>query len=257
MSETISPKSFQLELLGVGWGRTGTTSLKQALDILGYPCYHMVDVIERGHAPFWIKVSNQEDHDFSAVFEPTFTAVTDFPAVTYWKELLAAYPKAKVILTIRDPERWYKSCEDTILHVLPSNKSCPWYLRLALFLGFPTARFGEMLEKTFFHDTLHDDLSKENVIRCFVQHIEEVKMICPPHNLLIYDVSDGWSPLCHFLDKPTPPVKFPHTNDTKSFQDMVNRGAHAVLWNSAIIAGVVVLPILAYALRELYTKRLE
>jgi hypothetical protein len=101
-----------VEVIGAGWGRTGTLTLMTALEILGYnPCYHMVKVIDYQHAPFWTRAYNKQKYDFDEVFlSNKVRATCDFPSCYFWKEQMTKYPNAKVILTVRNPEKWYQSC---------------------------------------------------------------------------------------------------------------------------------------------------
>ena len=91
-------KEEYLEVIGAGWGRTGTMSLKEALEILGYPCYHMIEVIQRNHVAFWINLSDQKTEDFNQVFQ-----LKEKPSAVFWEKQRQVFPHAKVILTVRDP----------------------------------------------------------------------------------------------------------------------------------------------------------
>lgn len=262
-SKAISSQPHELKVIGAGWGRTGTTSLKKALEILGYPCYHMLDVVQqRGHSAFWIKVADHEPHDFTDVFvQPgmAYTATTDFPAAQYWQELLAAYPNAKVILTVRDPEEWYRSCDATVFRILPSNQDTPMLFRLAWWMSFTfcweTYRIGKMLEKVMLRDALHGDLQKENAILRFKLSIEEVKLSVPSDQLLVYHIADGWEPLCVFLQKPVPREPFPHLNDVCSFRDMLWTNVLRMFWHKALFAGAFVVPMAYLIGRDFYIMR--
>ncbi len=131
----IMSKSNSMEVIGAGWGRTGTSSMKKALEILGYdPCYHMSEVVANQHVNFWWRVANKKTYDFDEVFASkgkVFTAGVDVPSALFWKEQLVRYPNAKVILNIRDPEKWYKSFHDTILQTIPGSSQCNWARQLA------------------------------------------------------------------------------------------------------------------------------
>ncbi len=130
----------QIEVIGAGCGRTGTTSLKLALEILGYnPCYSMYEVIRDNHANFWLRIANNKPFSFEEIFNNgtlVYKASVDVPASMYWKEQLAKYPDAKVILTRRDPEKWYKSMSDTVFRMMPSGPYSSLGVRVATyFLG--------------------------------------------------------------------------------------------------------------------------
>ncbi len=101
-------------VIGAGFGRTGTLSLKKALEILGYdPCYHMTESLDNFHIPFWERVYCGEKFSWNEIFDK-YKATTDFPVCSYWDDILKEYPDSKVILTVRSPESWYKSFDETI-----------------------------------------------------------------------------------------------------------------------------------------------
>ncbi len=209
-----------MEVIGAGNGRTGTKTLKTALEILGYdPCYHMVEVMQNNHAKFWIKVADGEEYSFEEVFGPKkYKASCDFPSAIYWREQLERYPNAKVILTARDPESWYKSCSDTIFRVMPNGPHSSFGVRMAMWV---MGAHHEMLSKVIVRDYFHNDMSKENVLKCYNDHNAKVIAECPKDKLLVFEVAQGWEPLCKFLDKPIPSVPFPRVNDTAEFQRIV------------------------------------
>jgi len=223
-----------MEVIGAGWGRTGTSSFKAALEILGYPTYHMKENVQKNHTAFWIDLYDGKQRDFEEVFgatNSTYTASCDFPSATFWEEQLKRYPEAKVILTVRDPEKWYESCVNTILNFTPDNEVCPLGVKVMLWLGIPTKRFGD-LNNSLWYRELRGNFSKDNMIEAFCDHVKDVIERCPQDKLLIYEISQGWGPLCTFLDKPIPDVPFPHVNDTKEFQKIVT---------GTMIAGNVIL----------------
>jgi hypothetical protein len=210
-----------VEVIGAGWGRTGTMTLMTALEILGYdPCYHMVKVMKDRTPTFWTKAYFNEPYDFEEIFAPKqYRATCDFPSCYFWKEQLRKYPDAKVILTVRDPESWYYSCMDTIFRLMSSHPEAPLGLEVCKFFGIgPSSGFIE-LEKLLAAEATHDQqIGKEACIKLYLDHNIRVKNECPKEKLLVYEVSEGWEPLCKFLDKPIPDVPFPHVNDTFEFQ---------------------------------------
>ncbi len=208
-----------MEVIGAGNGRTGTTSLKAALEILGFdPCYHMSDVFAGSHGSFWVRHTNKQAVDFDEIFGPKkFKASCDFPSAIFWKEQLQQYPNAKVILTIRDPEKWYKSCCDTTFHMLPFGP----YSSLGSKIAMWASGISEMFTQVIYRDFYKCDLSKEHAIKCYKEHNEKVIAECPPEKLLIFEVSQGWEPLCTFLNRPIPSVPFPNANDTAAFKKNV------------------------------------
>ena len=114
---------MSIKVIGAGLGRTGTLSLKNALEELGFSkCYHMVEVLKKPeYGKYWIAASKGQNVDWNEVFEG-FQSTVDFPSCVYYKEQLAFYPDAKVILTVRDPEKWYESTYNTIYKAGPSIK---------------------------------------------------------------------------------------------------------------------------------------
>lgn len=211
-----------LEVIGAGLGRTGTSSLKAALEILGYrDTYHMVEVFKNEDFRFWSRVFDGKKYDFNEVFKHNgfnYTASCDFPSALVWKEQLEQFPSAKVILTVRDPEKWYQSCLDTIFSVIPTHPTrrwgC-WFRRLFNTLG--SEEFQYKMVKSW----CGLDWRKEHVIQCFKDHNADVIAKCPKDKLLVFEVSQGWEPLCRFLNKPVPNVPFPNVNDTAQFKARV------------------------------------
>ena len=196
-----------LKVIGAGFGRTGTGSLKAALEELGIgKCYHMNEVAKNhGHMKKWTDVIENGNADWAELFEG-YQAAVDWPAAVYYKALMVAYPDAKVILTIRDPDRWHESVSNTIY---PLSKKFVNSLRTTS----PLSRFFKALDKALwvgiFNNRLED---KPYAIEIFKDHIEEVKHTVPVDRLLIFEARQGWEPLCEFLDVPVPDTPYPHVN---------------------------------------------
>jgi hypothetical protein len=194
-----------LSVIGAGLGRTGTTSLKLALEQLGFgPCHHMQEV---GFNPvsvdLWMSVADG-NRDWEAVFAGYRSAV-DWPEVAFYKELIAFYPDARVILTERDPEAWFRSTQNTILS--PEIRAGP-PRPISILMGKLMAMFEP------------DAHNHDKLIAAFNAHNAEVRRIVPPGRLLIYEVADGWAPLCDFLGVPVPDGPMPHANSTDEFKAM-------------------------------------
>ena len=200
-----------LKVIGAGFGRTGTMSLKAALEQLGFgPCYHMVECLPRGpeHWQKWIDAASG-NADWDSIFAG-FESTVDFPSCSSYKALAAHYPDAKVVLTVRDPERWFESTQETIFEP-------HWieYLR--------KAEMGKFIQSTindYLQDRMHD---KEHLIRRFREHIEDVQNSIPASRLLVFEVKEGWGPLCEFLERPVPDTDFPFINDTEATKDLINK----------------------------------
>ena len=210
-----------LKVIGAGWGRTGTESLKNALEILGYnKCYHMFELMkDSSRLDYWEQLDVERHTDFDALFAG-YDAGVDFPVAGYYKELMAHYPEAKVILTVRDPEKWVESASKTIL------KRPPEFLFIALrFLGFFSKKLGSFpkifayASRTVHVEMLENRLTDREFLKAKLQEWnEEVIRYVPQDRLLVYEVKDGWGPLCAFLNKPVPEVAFPLANDSDAFQ---------------------------------------
>ena len=203
---------MNLQVIGAGFGRTGTHSLKIALEMLGFaPCYHMVEVFTHpGQSETWEEAARGHSIDWNALLGP-YEAAVDWPASYFWRELMAFYPGAKVILTERDPEAWYKSMSQTILESVmreaDDSKLDP--IRRA------QRKMGRYIvsEKVFGGRT-----DKEHVIDVYRRNGEAVRREVPPDRLLEFDAPQGWTPLCAFLGVPVPETPFPLTNTTEEFR---------------------------------------
>jgi hypothetical protein len=191
-----------LSVIGAGFGRTGTLSLKLALEQLGFgPCYHMLEVIKNPAAPgAWEAAADGKPVDWEAVFDG-YRASVDWPGATFYRELAEAYPQAKVVLTLRDPESWFASTQATIFRG-PYEGGDP---------------FSSMLRKVIgrlFDQSLDD---KAKVLEVFARHNETVRRVIPAERLLVYEVAQGWEPLCRFLEVPIPAGPMPKVNTTEEF----------------------------------------
>jgi len=204
-----------LKVIGAGFGRTGTLSLKSALETLGVgPCYHMVEVFSHPeHIPMWHTLAFGGKVDWDELFKG-YQSTVDWPGCSYWRELAAYYPDAKVLLSHRDPEEWYKSMVATIYTAMkqPIPDSAP----------APAKMQGEMVKKAVVEKTFQNRFDdKDYALSVFRSHIAEVKAAIPASKLLVFDVREGWGPLCKFLDVPIPSTDFPRLNDTATTQALI------------------------------------
>ena len=199
-----------LEVIGAGFGRTGTLSLKLALEQLGFaPCYHMVEVFtHRGHAEVWHAAARGEPVDWTALFAGHRAGV-DWPVCHFWREFSVWYPQAKFILTERDAESWYSSISKTILESLDRD-----------FDGADPDQgaMRKMINYLIRDKTFHGRLDKDSVIAVYGRHNQEVKDTLQRSRLLVFDAPQGWGPLCEFLNVPVPAALFPKTNSTEEFR---------------------------------------
>ncbi|GFR47856.1 hypothetical protein Agub_g9640 [Astrephomene gubernaculifera] len=211
-----------IEVIGAGFGRTGTASLYVALNKLGYKTHHMKEVfcnINKGSA--WLKLARDRNAGLPIDWESVlggYTAAVDWPSVAVYRELLAANPNAKVILTLRDFDSWYESALTTIYRMGQVGDSIrpPCYLA-PIFRGITD--FFRMHHELFWQGTFQGRFTdKEFVRQVYESHLEEVRRVVPPAQLLEFHVKEGWGPLCDFLGKPVPQGEpFPRINDNEEF----------------------------------------
>ena len=229
-----------LNVIGAGFGRTGTLSMKAALERLGYvKCHHMLEVFGSDRQlKAWDDIGLGSNPGWDYVFE-NYEASVDFPSASYWKELVAHYPEAKVILTTRTPESWYKSASDTIYAL---TTSIPGWMKTIP----KVSRIGRMVQNTVWQrmfDGRFED--REYAMEVFARHEEEVKASIPADRLLVFHPKEGWEPLCTFLGKPVPDEPFPNVNDTAEFRSRVRM--MKVMQFVPVLAGAVILAGIAYA----------
>jgi hypothetical protein len=211
-----------MHVIGTGFGRTGTLSLKTALERLGFgPCHHMVDVFRRPEQirP-WLAATTGGPVNWDDLLVG-YESCVDGPTSAYWRELAEHYPKAKVVLTVRDPERWLASMEKTLFKQRERINSLPGRAALVLssMLRTDLAAFVNMVDTTLDARTFKDpiDRTPERAIELFKAHTDRVVATVEPERLLVFDVRDGWAPLCEFLKVPVPPEPFPRVNNTSDF----------------------------------------
>ncbi|MDB4111956.1 sulfotransferase family protein [Yoonia sp.] len=202
---------MSLKILGAGFGRTGTLSLKFALDQLGFgPCHHMYEVRQsQQQVDWWHAAAMGQKLDWDAVFDG-FQSQVDWPGSVYWKELGAHFSDAKVILTDRDPDAWYNSISKTILPASergrhedpdPLNRKASDMVYHISLQGIFEGRLGD----------------RDFAIKRMLDHRQEVIDTIDADRLLVLGVGDGWKPLCDFLGVPVPDVAFPRGNSLAEF----------------------------------------
>ncbi len=197
-----------LKVVGAGFGRTGTRSLKEALEILGFdPCHHMMEVFTHPEqVGFWDRAALGETMDWEELFK-SYQSSCDWPSCTFYRELAEFYPQAKVILSLRDAKTWYKSVSNTIMPAMKKSDQpgAP---------GLPGV-FGPILigERTF-----GNDFSEAHMIDVYERHNAEVQRVIPRERLLVFEASQGWEPLCKFLGVPVSDKPYPQMNSTEEFK---------------------------------------
>lgn len=219
-----------LDVIGAGFPRTGTSSMKAALERLGFgPCYHMFEILtDPAQVDRWLPVTSGEPVDWDRVFDG-YRSAQDWPASHFWREQAAAYPDAKVILTVRDPHRWYVSMQGLIANG-PGRMLPPDLPGNAATVFESMARLRPVMDligrATFGDDWgFGNDLPDEDVaVEVFNRHVATVKESLPADRLLVFDVREGWEPLCRFLGVDVPDGEpFPHLNDSETMARMLNR----------------------------------
>lgn len=197
-----------LQLIGAGLGRTGTASLKIALEALGLgKCYHMGEVLmNQSHIGLWSEAADG-NADWEQLFDG-YGAAVDYPACAFWRELADYYPSAKVLLSVRDAERWFESTQATIF----SPKFVEWG---------KSSPFGRMAEKAVFADFGDHRHDRDFMVPYFERRTEEIKAALPEDRLLVYEVKQGWEPLCEFLGVPVPDRPFPRVNSRAETAEMI------------------------------------
>ncbi|HEY2768275.1 MAG TPA: sulfotransferase [Solirubrobacteraceae bacterium] len=195
-----------LRVIGAGVGRTGTNSLKLALErLLGAPCHHMLEIREdRTQIGGWTEAIEGRAVDWEALLAG-YSALVDWPGASFWPELSAANPDALVLLSVRDPRSWYRSASDTIFPVIasPPAELAPWIGTLRRLL------------RERFSDRLDDEGA---MTEAFARHNEAVREAIAPERLLEWSPGDGWEPICERLGLEVPGEDFPHTNSTAEFK---------------------------------------
>ena len=202
-----------LKIIGAGFGRTGTKSLKLALEQLGFgPCHHMEEVMtDPAQLPHWRAAVAGEPVDWDAAFTGYNSAV-DWPAAHFWRQLADHFEDARLILTLRDAGSWWESFARTILMALskpPEDIGDPHLLAInkMVLVMLGTQAFGS----TF------DD--QDAAVAAYDKHVEDVKAAFPAERLLQLDITAGWEPLCDFLNLPVPDAPFPRANSSGEFWD--------------------------------------
>lgn len=193
-----------LKVVGAGLGRTGTLSMKRALEQLGFgPCHHMIEVFMHPESvPLWIDAGDGRP-DWDAIFRD-YASMVDYPGARYWRQLAEHYPEAKVLLTLRDPDAWFESTQATIFAPNSPAVNAPPEMKrfFASFIG----EFGERLHDRAF---MTDHFRRHNAL---------VQATIPKERLLVYEVGEGWTRLCAFLGVPVPDTPFPSENSREEFR---------------------------------------
>lgn len=203
-----------LSVIGAGFGRTGTLSLKGALEQLGFgPCHHMAEIFANpAQLPLWQRAAAGEPVDWDELLVG-YRSTVDWPSAYFWRELAEAYPEAKVVLSTRDADAWYESFSNTILNLVGAmDKVADPHLRATIEMG------GSLVGLKVFDGRADDPEHAKAVFRA---HEARVREAIPAERLLVFDVREGWAPLCAFLKVPVPAGPFPRLNDTEQFKALI------------------------------------
>jgi hypothetical protein len=215
-----------MQVIGAGFPRTGTSSMKVALDRLGFgPCLHMFEVM--GSPDLSRRWGAIADRPAAEVDWPDLMAgwrsSVDWPAAFFWRDLADAFPEARILLTVREPRGWYRSIRDTIFREgherLDGEGAAPHLGALIPLL--------DRLHRAHFGGGFGQTPDERTAVAAFERHTDRVCAEVPADRLLVYRCGDGWEPLCAFLGVPVPDAPFPHLNDTAAMrrkQDLMRDG---------------------------------
>ncbi|GAA51141.1 NAD dependent epimerase/dehydratase [Clonorchis sinensis] len=227
--DSPSVRKPSIAVIGAGLGRTGTLSLKTALEhIFGEPCYHMHEILgrHREHVKKWLLVDelvsqSPDGHIDGDLFDEIlqgYRCTVDHLGCTYYAQLMEHYPEAKIILTIRETTKWL----DSVRHTFLKRRTFSWMNWLVAFLQFgaSTARMFDCMTKRSLGYTVDVNNDKE-CAAAFERWNQRVQRYVPAERILVFRVTDGWEPLCHFLQVPVPTIPFPHRNTREEFHSSV------------------------------------
>jgi hypothetical protein len=196
-----------LKIVGSGLGRSGTMSMKLALEQLGFgPCHHMIEVFQHPETmALWVDAAEGRP-DWDLIFRD-YASMVDYPGCRFWRELADYYPAAKVLHTVRDPDEWFDSTQATIF--APGSFADNPPPHMVKFLGAIRSDFG---------GDIHDRAVMTGFFR---RHSAAVEATIPIDRLLVYQAGEGWERLCAFLGVPVPETPFPRTNTRDEFRARV------------------------------------
>ena len=204
-----------LRVIGSGFGRTGTKSMKEAIELLAMgPCHHMYEVVDDpDQLQHWQALAAGEPVDWT-VFTDVFKSQVDWPGAHFWREMATEFPEAKVLHTVRPEENWWKSFSTTIGKLLAVYRSLDLPPHIRTILDF---NHEIIAERTFGGQFL----DRDSALAAYRRRTEEVQNSISPDRLLVFDVAQGWEPLCDFLDVPVPNEPFPHHNLRADFWEVL------------------------------------
>jgi hypothetical protein len=204
-----------LQVIGSGFGRTGTKSLKEAIETLGFgPCHHMHEiVVHPEQVAHWQALAAGQAVDWNAVFAG-YRSQVDWPGAHVWRELAASFPQAKVVHTVRPEDAWWSSFSKTIGKLMTAHGAMPMPPHIHDILNAWDTLAGQGTFGGKYAD-------RDTALRAYRLRTEQVRDAIPPERLLVFDVAQGWEPLCRFLNVPVPDTAFPHHNLKADFWEVL------------------------------------
>ena len=208
--------------------RTGTLTQKVALEMLGLgPCYHMVDVLaDLDQAALWERALDGEA-PWSQLFDG-YNSTVDWPGGYFYRELIDVYPDAKVLLSVRDPQGWERSMRQTVWAVRHGESLIRLLSSAQAHVDPKWRGFLNMIDRLVWEDRgtfASGHAVPQQLIDTMNRHNEAVKRDVAPERLLVWSVTEGWGPLCEFLEVPVPDEPLPHANDSKEFLNRIIDGS--------------------------------
>ncbi len=187
--------------------------------MLGYdPCYHMNIISENKHEDLWLPVFEGKKMNWNRIFNK-FKASLDVPINMYWEEILKEYPNSKVILTVRSPESWLKSMNETIIY---KNFHTPLGVKFMNWIN-PSLGYHHYFIKKMFYKIIDENITDETLLKAFKEHNKSVIEKCPKDKLLVFEAAQEWEPLCKFLEKEIPNKPYPRVWDKEAFNNELTR----------------------------------
>jgi hypothetical protein len=220
-----------MKVIGAGLPRTGTLSQKVALEMLGFgPCYHMVNILADLPLSERWEAAIDDDADWDALFGEHESTV-DWPGSFFYRELAEAYPDAKVVLSTRDPEAWEKSMRDTIWDTLYGQSAMAHISKARAIVDPDWRAYTHLMSRMWAAGGFFagPELRPGQLAEAIIRYQEQVQRQIPEDRLLVWSVTEGWEPLCRFLEVDVPDTPFPRLNDSKMFVDRVIDGSLIVL----------------------------
>lgn len=198
-----------LKIVGASFGRTGTRSVCAALEMLGLgPCHFMKALsADPAHARSWLRAADGETPDWDRLLAG-YSATVAWPGAYFWRQLSRAYPSAKVLLIVREPQSWYDSVARTLYRTRPTGLSD----------GAAGDAHHHAIERIVWQGTFSGRFTdRDHAIGVYLSHLDEVRRSLPRDRLVEYVQGSGWQPLCAAFGLDIPDTPFPHENTTATY----------------------------------------